>query len=304
MKKYIILIIAIGAYLNSYTQVIGEVNVIDRDVFHLHYTTPNPIDNDISYQRWSTKFGIPPIRFKKLIIMNGFGLDLHKFNYDNDNIASLDNFYNINYTLIARCKFSDKWAVNTSVSPILLSNLESNLSLDDFLLNGRIVAERTFLRKKEGYFRVALGLGYLTMNGTTQVKPIASIKSRLNEKWSFVLGVPNTYVKYDISKKHTIKTLLDLNDFSANLNNLTITNGVYSKAVFTVTSVSLEYNYWFKEPFGVMVRATQAVYNSYELRNNNNNDIYDFKINPEQPFITVGIKFNPIRELQQKLKPL
>ncbi len=304
MKKYIILIIAIGIYLNSYTQIIGEVNVLDRDVFYLDYTIPTSIDNDISYQKWSTKFGIPPIRFKKLIIVNGFGFDLHKFNYENNYTASLDNFYNINYSLIAMYKFSGKWAVIASVSPILLSNLESNLSSDDFLLNGRIVAERTFLRKNRGYFRVALGLGYLTLNGTTQFKPIASIKSRLNEKWSFVLGIPNTYVKYDINKKHTLKALLDLNDFSANLNNMTITNEVYSKAVFTVASVGLEYNYWFKEPFGIMLRVTQAVYDSYELRNNDNNGIYDFNINPEQPFITVGIKFNPIREIQQKLKPL
>lgn len=304
MKKYIILIIAIGVYLNSYTQIIGEVNVLDRDVFYLDYTIPTSIDNDISYQKWSTKFGIPPIRFKKLIIVNGFGLDLHKFNYENNYTASLDNFYNINYSLIAMYKFSGKWAVIASVSPILLSNLESNLSSDDFLLNGRIVAERTFLRKNKGYFRAALGLGYLTLNGTTQFKPIASIKSRLNEKWSFVLGIPNTYVKYDINKKHTLKALLDLNDFSANVNDITITNEVYSKAVFTVTSVGLEYNYWFKEPFGIMLRVTQAVYDSYELRNNDNNGIYDFNINPEQPFITVGIKFNPIREIQQKLKPL
>lgn len=304
MKKYIILIIAIGVYLNSYTQIIGEVNVLDRDVFYLDYTIPTSIDNDISYQKWSTKFGIPPIRFKKLIIVNGFGLDLHKFNYENNYTASLDNFYNINYSLIAMYKFSGKWAVIASISPIILSNLESNLSSDDFLLNGRIVAERTFLRKNKGYFRAALGLGYLTLNGTTQFKPIASIKSRLNEKWSFVLGIPNTYVKYDINKKHTLKALLDLNDFSANVNDITITNEVYSKAVFTVTSVGLEYNYWFKEPFGIMLRVTQAVYDSYELRNNDNNGIYDFNINPEQPFITVGIKFNPIREIQQKLKPL
>ncbi|MCD4835100.1 MAG: DUF6268 family outer membrane beta-barrel protein [Bacteroidales bacterium] len=304
MKKYIILIIVIGVYLNSYTQIIGEVNVLDRDIFYLDYTIPTSIDNDISYQKWSTKFGIPPIRFKKLNIVNGFGLDLHQFNYDNSNTTSLDNFYNINYSLIAMYKFSGKWAVIASVSPIILSNLESNLSSDDFLLNGRIVAERTFLRKNKGYFRAALGLGYLTLNGTTQFKPIASIKSRLNEKWSFVLGIPNTYVKYDVNKKHTLKALLDLNDFSANVNNITITNEVYSKAVFTVTSVGLEYNYWFKEPFGIMLRVTQTVFDSYELRNNDNNGIYDFNINPEQPFITVGIKFNPIREIQQKLKPL
>lgn len=303
MKKYIILIAAIASCYNSYAQVIGEINVLDRDAFYLYYSIPTPTSDNITYQKWSTRFGLSPILMKKMMILNSLGIDMHQFNYNVNKTASLSNFYNINYSLIGIYKFSDKWKLNIQISPILLSNQKNKLSSDDFSFNGRIVAERTYLRKNEGYFQIALGLGYLTLNGTTKVTPLASIKSRLNKKYSFVLGIPNTYLKYDITKKHTIKALVDLNDFSAHISPKETT---YFKAVFTICSAGLEYNYWFKKSFGIMFKATHTIYNSYELRDRENESAYNFDIKPKRPFITIGIKFNPIRSLQQKqkLKPI
>lgn len=313
MKKYIIIFLM--AFLCQYAnaQVIGEVNVLDRDIFYLQYTPPNVISEDFTYQRWSTKLSIPPIRFNKLSLFNTVGMDVHQFAYSNDKNDSLakriggtDNFYNINYSLFINYKLSEKWSLNALATPFLLSNFEGKLTSKDFNFNGNLYAERTFFRKRGGYFQVGLGVGQMTLNGNTQVTPIAHIKARLNESWSFVVGLPNTYVKWDLNQKHSLKALMDINDFSANLsgNNLLVNSEAIDNAVFTTVAAGLEYNYWIKPTIGVMLRATQPIWSDYTIKDSSGQGFYNFDTSFEQPFISVGIKFNPIRNLQNNLFPL
>lgn len=313
MKKYIIVFLM--AFLCQYTtaQVIGEVNVLDRDLFYLQYTPPNVISNDFSYQKWSTKLNIPPIRLNKLSIFNTIGLDLHRFDYNNSNKRDLRNssdkidlFYNINYSLFMNYRFSKKWSLNGLVASFISSNLEGKFSTDDLNFNGYIYLEHTFFRKKGGYWQLALGVAQMTLNGNTQFTPIAHIKARLNKKWSFVIGLPNTYIKWDIHEKHSIKALMDLNDFSANLSeaNPFLGHLKSDKAVFTLVAVGLEYNYWIKPYLGIMFRTTQIIWSDYEIRDHEGRSSFNFDTSFKQPFISIGIKFNPIRNLQNSLNPL
>ncbi len=299
------------AYLcqNLVAQVIGEVNVLDRDVFYLQYTPENEVSDNIKYQKWNTKLSIPPIRLHKLSIYNTLGLDVHEFNYSGDNLLTnteeIELFYNINYSLFMNYKFSDKWSLNALVAPFVLSNFDGDFSKDDFDFNGNIYVERTFFRKKGGYFQVALGFGRLTLNGNTQTTPISQIKARLNKKWSFVVGLPNTYVKWDMNKKHSLKALGDINDFSANLSrgNAFSDNAEADKAVFTTVSAGLEYNFWITSSLGIMLKGTYPVWGDYEIRDSDN-ESFDFGVSFNQPFIGIGIKFNPIRNLQNSINPL
>ncbi len=310
MKKCINIFLLAMLCQYATAQVTGEVNVLDRDVFYLHYTPENEISDNISYQKWSTKLSLPPIRFNKLSIFNTIGLDVHNFNYNGNtlipNTDEIDRFYNINYSLFMNYKFSDKWSLNTLISPFVLSNLKGSLSEDDFKFNGNVFLERTFFRKKGGYIQLALGIGYMTLNGSAQVTPISQIKARFNESWSLVFGLPNTYVKWDINKKHSIKVLGDLNDFSANLSgtNTFLSNIGADKAVFTTASAGLEYNYWLTPSLGIMLKGTYPIWGDYEIRDTDNNAVIKVDTSFNQPFIGVGVKFNPIRSLQNSLNPL
>ena len=309
MKKYIIFF-CIGLLSQQLSaQVTGEVNVLDRDVFYIQYT-PNIATEDFTYNRISGKLSIPPIRLKKLSLFTTIGLDIHQFDYKDSNqfrdVTALDKFYNVNLSLFANYKFSDKWSLNILAAPYIASNLEENLTSDDYNFNGLAYLERTFYFKKGGYIQLDVGAGYLTLNGTTTVNPVIQAKARFNKNWSAVLGIPNTYVKWDINKKHSLKVLGEINDFSANLNGTnsfgTVNN--VDRAVFTSISAGIEYNYWITPSIGVMLKATQSVWDNYELRNTDNESIYEFNTSFEHPFIGLGIKFNPIRSLQNSLNPL
>ncbi|MEO1021012.1 MAG: hypothetical protein AAFW89_00595 [Bacteroidota bacterium] len=304
-----ILLFLISLHQQGLAQVTGEVNVLDPDVFYMHYTPPNVITDDFEYQRFSGKLSVPPLKNGRLTLYNTFGLDVHLFNYKNNrpeqNSGELNTFYNLNYSLFASYAFSERWSVNVFAAPFLLSNLEGSFEEEDLRFNGTFFIERNFVLKNGGYIRLGLGTAYITLNGTTQITPISQAKARFNEQWSMVLGLPNTYVKWDFHKRNSLKGLFDLNDFSANLNgSSSFGQGVTAdRAVFTVVSAGLEYNHWITQSFGLLLRVTGGLWNSYELRNEDNDTAFTFDDDLTQPFVSVGIKFNPVRELQNRLFP-
>lgn len=310
MKKYIFIFFVASLYQYTNAQVTGEVNVLDRDLFYVHFTPETEISDDISYQKTSTKLSFPLIRGHKFSIFNTLGLDIHDFNSENNelltNTDEIDRFYNVGYSLFMNYKLSEKWSLNALLSPFVSSDLEDSFSFDALKFNGNIFAERIFFRKKGGYFQLGFGVGYMTLNGTTQVNPIVQLKSRLNEKWSFALGLPNTYLKWDFHKNHSLKVMGDLNDFYADLNNNSglLTNAQADKIVFTTASIGLEYNYWLTSSLGIMVKGSYPVWGNYEIKDSDDNTLYEFDTSFEKPFIGVGIKFNPIRSLQNSLSPL
>ncbi|MEM1121858.1 MAG: hypothetical protein AAGJ18_15510, partial [Bacteroidota bacterium] len=221
MKKYWILLTVVLSSLSVSAQVTGEVNVLDRDVFYFHYTPPNVITDDFEYQRFSEKLNLPPVKLGRFSLFNTFGLDVHRFKYKDDslgeNTSDLQTFYNLNYSVLASYQIADEWSFNLLAAPFVASNLVEPISRNDWHFNGNVTVERTFHLRNGGYLQAAFGAGYLTLNGTTRLVPLAHLKARWNEKWSLVIGLPNTYLKWDLHPKHSLKALVDLNDITANL---------------------------------------------------------------------------------------
>ncbi len=310
MKKYIFILFAVLLCEHTDAQVTGQVNTLDNDLFYINYTPETKISSDIGYQRGSTKLNFPVVRSDTFSIFSTLGLDIHDFNFTNSNEFKgtnvIDRFYNVNYSTFLIYKFSEKWSLNTLLSTFITADFEKNFAFDDLEFNGNIFAERTFLREKGGYYKLGLGVGYMTLNGITQVNPIIQLKSRLNEEWSFVLGLPNTYIKWDFHKNHSLKILGELNDFYANLNtttNLLSTSDV-SKITYTTASAGLEYNAWLTSSLAVMIKGTYPVWGDYEVRDGDDNSLFEFDTSFEKPFIGFGIKFNPIRTIQNSVTPL
>lgn len=296
-----ILILSLLFTFKIHSQVNGEVFVLDedRDIFYLYYT-PSIIEDDLfEYQKANIKLGLPPIKMNTITIYNTIGVDYHHFKYQPSVPVfskNIKQFYNINYSVLLNYKISKNWSFNVLAMPHIVSNLEGNIEADDFNINGIVFIEKKFKKKNAtGYYKLTFGAGYLTMAGKTMINPTVSLMAKVNGKLSFVLGIPNTYIKYNLNDRHSIKLLGDLNDYSANLNTpVHLRNAKIDSAIYTSVSAGLEYNYWMTNNLGIMVRGLYSVYDNYELQDSNENTVYDF--NPKsKPSITVGIKFNPFR---------
>ncbi|WP_108868207.1 DUF6268 family outer membrane beta-barrel protein [Aquimarina aquimarini] len=278
-----------------YCQVNGEVFAINRNMFYLNYTPSITEDDTYKYQFSNIRLGLPPVKAHKVTFYTTVGADYHHFNYDNPQFNdTIDEFYNLNLSVLIRYRLSEKWSINALAMPHIISNLKNNLKADDLHINGILFMEKMFKKEQSSnFFSVSLGVGYLTLAGKTTVNPVVNVMAKINDKLSFVAGIPNTYIQYDINSKHSLKVLGDLNDFSATINTPFYTTDnkttQIKTAVSTKVSAGIEYNYWFYKNWGILARGVYSVYDEYKLWDNDDNTIYDFDSN-SKPYITFGIR--------------
>ncbi|SEB82540.1 hypothetical protein SAMN04489761_1884 [Tenacibaculum sp. MAR_2009_124] len=294
---------------NIYGQVTGDVFVVnkDRDAFYVHYTPEVNNSDAFDYQRVSSKLSFPLMK-KRLSLFNTIGMDYHSFSFGAQKQPSIldsrEEYFNINYSLLANYKISKNWSLNALLMPHANGSFNRGLESDDFHFNGILFAEKRFTSKnKQNTYLLSFGVGYLTLSGEKRVNPVVNFMGSIGHKLTFAVGLPNTYVKYDFNRKHSIKVLGDLNDFSLQLTNER-DNGQYanvSQSIFTTVSAGLEYNYWFSKSIGVLVRGTHSVFEKYEFQDSNEEVIYDMDI-PLKAYISVGLKVNPFRGRKPRIQ--
>ncbi|WP_299123315.1 DUF6268 family outer membrane beta-barrel protein [uncultured Tenacibaculum sp.] len=301
-KKIVIVVLFFACKI--FGQVTGDVFVLDkdRDLFYFYYT-PEIHDNSLyDYQRISTKLGLPPITFNKIALYNTIGVDYHSILFKNNQqplLSEKEKYYNVNYSLLAQYRISRNWSLNALFMPHVIGNFNEKVTNNDFKINGILFAEKRFISKNtKNYYVLSFGVGYLTMSGKTMVNPIVNFMGSINEKLTFGIGVPNTYVKYNFNKRHAIKLLGDLNDFTVNINKPLLlnqpNNTIIDKSVFTTVTAGIEYNYWINKNIGFMIRATHSVYEKYEFQDIDEEVIYGYDTKL-RGYFTTGIKIKPFK---------
>ncbi|CAL2101883.1 conserved exported protein of unknown function [Tenacibaculum sp. 190130A14a] len=294
-----IVVIALFLASSMFGQVTGEVFVPneDRDMFYVHYT-PEIEDNSLyEYERISGKFGFRPIKIGKINFYNTIGMDYHSIFNKNNNLSFLrgkEKYYNINYSLLTQYRVSRSWTINALFLPHVIGNFNDELTEEDVNINGILFAEKIFKSKRnKNYYVLSFGVGYLTLSGKTLVNPVVNFTGNINNKVTFTVGLPNTYIKYNFNKKHSIKLLGDLNDFTMRVNKPFIQNQLNSvrvhKSIFTTVTAGIEYTYWLSKNVGIMGRGTHSVYEKYSFEDVNENVLYEYDTNLRS-YVTLGLK--------------
>ncbi len=299
-----IVIIAIALLGKVYGQVTGDVFVLDRDrdVFYAHYTSDISDNSLFDYQRVSSKLSFSPIGVNKLAFYNTVGVDYHSIQYGIYKPSFLrekERYYNVNYSLLAQYGIAKNWSLNALIMPHLIGSFNDQIKTDGFKINGMLFAEKRFNTKnKNTYYIFSFGVGYLTLAGKTRINPVVNIKGNVNDKISFALGLPSTYVKYDFDTKHAVKLVGDLNDFSVRIENPFLVNQENNMSVltsvFTTISVGIEYNYWFTKRMGIMVRGTHSVFEKHAFEDATGAYVSGFSV-PLKSYLSAGVKINVFR---------
>jgi hypothetical protein len=281
----------------------GQVNLKeDRNVFSVYYTPEFKGDNLFSYQKSGVSLSLPPLAFNRLTFYSTLGLEYHQFSYKNGVAAfseEMEKFYNVQYSLLVKFQLSKNWSLNTVAIPRVVSNFNNGINSDNVDINGVVFVEKKFNSKKPNrYFHLMVGVGYLTLAGKTTINPVVNFMGKLNEHVSFVIGIPNTYVKYNFNRKHSLRVLGELNDFTSHINKTLFVDVAKTqkidKTIFTEASVGLEYNYWLTKSIGILLRGTHTVFSEYKLEDVNEQSLFDFN-STLKPYVSLGIKFNPFR---------
>jgi len=196
---------------------------------------------------------------------------------------------NVGYTF----KLKSGWRLGAKISPRIASTLRQKISGDDILLNGGVFAiiDRTKDESFKKPYRLILGLTYNSTTGIPLPLPFISYYRRVNEKWSFNLGVPKTNLKYFFSEKSIVQTYVGIDGYFANIQNPIIIDGKQADSIsLSVVVAGLGYEYCFTKHLVWYAYSGYTLNMNNRLRDENREDVFALD-NVNAFYLRTGIKF-------------
>jgi Domain of unknown function (DUF6268) len=122
---------------------------------------------------------------------------------DVTSVTNSRNFYSIEYSFLIIQELSSKWKITAMITPTLASDFKDNLSSDDFITQGSIVA----IRKLSPYCSTGLGVTYTTKLGFPSLLPVLYFRYNKNRnKLNILLPTLIDYA-YSIDRKDRLKAI-------------------------------------------------------------------------------------------------
>lgn len=213
-------------------------------------------------------------------------------NYPFD-ISNLNRLHVIDLNIGYTFKLNNDWRLGAKLSPRIASTLTHKLSGEDFFLNGGVYAikDRTKEESLKRPYRLILGLTYNSTTGIPLPLPFISYYRRVNENWSFNLGVPKTNVKYFFNERNIVQTFVGIDGYFANIQDNIVLDGNQAENIsLSVIVAGLGYEYCFTDHLIWYAYTGHTISMSNRLRDNNRDDIYRLdKVNAF--YLRTGIKF-------------
>ncbi len=269
------------------------------DLVRVDYTFIPDDGSGIEYTRFRTLFNYP-VKLKKEGEYLLLGLDYSNIHLrmGNNNLPfnkeDLNDFklldINIGYTK----PLKNDWRLGIRFKPGFSTNLTSNeLNFEDIILSGDLVFIRD--RKKANFNkkpnRLILGVSFSGNRGIPFPLPFVSYYRKFHSKWSYNLGIPKMNLQYHYSDKSRFKASVELDGFTANLQNgILINNNEIAESVnMSLILGGLQYEYHFLNHYEFFVRTSYILSNSVKLRDTKRNNIMSLN-NSNSTYFQTGIR--------------
>jgi hypothetical protein len=254
------------------------------DLARIDYTILPATDSDFEFNRTRASFNYP-IKLNDKQAYLFLGLDYSNINItfgDNEvpfDKEELNGFQLIDLNIGYTFKINQKWRFGARFTPGVSSNLcASDLDTDDVVFSGDVVfindkKDEPSARKPN---RLILGVSYSQNRGFPFPLPFISYYRKFAEKFSYNLGVPKSNFQYHISDAHRLKLYVQLDGFTANIQQGSIINGEQPER-FNMSLIlsGLQYEFHFKEHFEFYLRSAYILDRSVQLRDSRNNEIFE-----------------------------
>ncbi|MEM9143528.1 MAG: DUF6268 family outer membrane beta-barrel protein, partial [Bacteroidota bacterium] len=192
--------------------------------------------------------------------------------------SQITGFQIFDFTIGYTAKINDDWRLGAQIVPGFSSNLSaSSIGLDDGVLSGGVVfiKDKKDIRGIQKPFRLILGLFYSGNGGFPFPLPFISYYKKFHSKWSYNLGLPRTNLQYHISQKHRLKAKLQLDGFTANIQNgLPLDSGEMAETInMSLILSGLQYEFHFSGHLEFFLRSSYIMSRNIQLRDDGNNNI-------------------------------
>ena len=229
----------------------------------------------------------------------GFRLGYQLFDFDFDestnliDLSSYEEIHTISTGVFYARPLKNNWGLFISAGTTLASNLGDGISEEDFVVNAILGFTKRWGDHIKGS-NLLIGAFYGTQFGEPTVFPAISFSQRLNEHWSYSLGVPVTGVTYRFNDKHRIAILASPQGIFGNNSNQIAVDGnrtlENTKLQFNGVNTRLSYRYLFTKNLAFIGEVGFVPNPTLKILDDENDEIFDF--NPDSgAFFNLGLRF-------------
>ncbi|AUC80684.1 DUF6268 family outer membrane beta-barrel protein [Lacinutrix sp. Bg11-31] len=286
--KYIVIVFFIMTFQSTFAQL--------TDLARLEYSYIPKGNSEDSFNRFRGLVNYPIETKENCYLVIGGEYSRIALNIEDNypfNTSNLRRLHimdlNVGYTF----KLKSGWRLGAKISPRIASTLTHKLSSNDLFLNGGIYAinDRTKDESKNKPYRLILGLTYNSTTGIPLPLPFISYYRRVNEQWSFNLGVPKTNVKYFFSEHSILQTFVGIDGYFANIQDtITIEGKEVDNISLSVILAGLGYEYCFTDHLIWYAYSGYTLSMNNRLRDKNRDEVYKLD-NKNTFYLRTGIKF-------------
>ena len=162
---------------------------------------------DVDLEKYNVSFRAS-FKLKKGLLAAGLTYNNHSFNFYGTNSdfdkTVFENMHTLSAHIAYKRPLNPKWSISAAMAPMLSSNFNEDISNEDFVMNGSLAFIRSWGHEKR-VSQLTMGIGYGTLFGEPRAFPLISFENKVNEHWSYSLGIPRTGLAYSFSERHTIR---------------------------------------------------------------------------------------------------
>lgn len=208
-------------------------------------------------------------------------------------LSTYENMHTVRSNLSYVRPLKNRWGVIISAGTSLMSNLGDGVTTEDFVVNAILG-----FTKRWGDFErnssLLFGAFYGTQLGEPTVLPAVSFRQKLNEHWSYSLGIPITGINYQINPKHRISLLASPQGFFGNNSNEVAVDGnrtlTNTKLQFNGINTRLSYRYLFTKNIAIVGEAGFVPNATLKILDDENEDIFD--LDPGNgAYFNIGLRY-------------
>ncbi|WP_246124345.1 DUF6268 family outer membrane beta-barrel protein [Bizionia gelidisalsuginis] len=265
------------------------------DLARLEYTYLPKSKSEDSFNRFRGLINYP-IKLKEdtYLVIGGeysrIALDLEdKYPFDTSNFKRL---HIIDFSLAYTFKVSEQWRLGAKITPRIASTLRHEITANDLFLNGGVYAitDRRDDESLNKPYRLIIGLTYNSTTGIPLPLPFVSYFRRVNDNWSYNLGVPKTNVKYFFNEKNIIQTYASIDGYFANAQEALLIDGKVAESVsLSIIVAGLGYEHCFTDHIVWYAYAGYSLKMNNRLRDKDREDVYNLD-NDNALYLRTGIK--------------
>ncbi|MFB9054111.1 DUF6268 family outer membrane beta-barrel protein [Formosa undariae] len=202
----------------------------------------------------------------------------------------IEDFNAFSFKLGYQRRLSDSWSLQVMGESQVSSNFsEKEIKSEDIFFNAMATLEK-YNESKNAMW--TFGAAYDIKYGLYYPIPVISYTKRINDAWAYKIGFPDARVKWSISEHHNFEGFATLTGFTGNINDeVEVYKEDYSGTLRqTSYIVGLGYNFSFFKTFQASLNGGYSMYNSMEIQDYSNNEVYDFD-SSNSFYLNLGVKY-------------